>query len=505
MNRIVRLLTIILGLAMGLTPAAAPCSQHIPLTILHMNDLHGHILPYVDKSVLEDQPVSGAAYFAAMIAQERSKNPEGTLLLAAGDMFQGTPISNVFRGQSVIEIMNTLKFDAMALGNHEFDWGRDALEQLRSAANFPFLAANVVTKGGEPLSGIKPYVLLTRRGVGIAVIGVTTTETGYTTNPATVSDLVFRDPAEVLPSLIQKVRSEGAQLVIVLSHLGLDADEQLAGQVSGIDVIVGGHSHTAVITPVKINDTIIVQAKCYGDYLGVLELQIDETTQKIANYSKANVLRTVVAGPQATADAGIAEIVDRYNDQIRTEFGKVIGSSAVDLQRRDFAESNIGNLITDAMREATGADIAFQNGGGIRSDLPAGEITVEKLYTLLPFDNQLVIMDLKGSQVLVLLEESADKHSKMLQISGMSVEYDLTRPAGSRVVQASVQGKPLQPDSIYRVATNDFLAAGGDQFMPFEEGRNLSYGDALRDIVGVYLQKHSPVQPAIEQRIVLRQ
>jgi 5'-nucleotidase / UDP-sugar diphosphatase len=505
LHQVLRFLIVIWVLVTCLSPGSAPGSQSIPLTIVHLNDLHGHILPYVDKSVLQDQPVSGAAYLAAIIAQERSKNPEGTLLLAAGDMFQGTPISNVFRGRSVIEIMNALKFDAMALGNHEFDWGRDALKGLRLAAGFPFLAANIVTADGKLLAGMKPYILLTRQGVRVAVIGVTTPETAYTSNPATVSDLTFLDPVQVLPPLIEKVRSEGAHLVVLLSHLGLDADEQLAGQIAGIDVIVGGHSHTAVTTPVRINNTIIVQAKCYGVYLGVLEIQIDETTHKIADYHTANVLRTVVADPQAPADRGIAQIVSRYNEQIRTEFSKVIGSSAVDLLRQDYAESNLGNLITDAMREASAADIAFQNGGGIRADLPAGEITLEKLYTLLPFDNQMVVMDLKGSQILELLEKSAEQHARMLQISGLTVEYDITRPKGSRVVQVSVRGKPLQSDSTYRVATNDFLAAAGDQFTSFTQGHNLTYGDTLREIVGAYLQKHSPVRPGLEERMVWRQ
>ena len=505
MNQLLRFSMIVWVLVTCLSPGSAPCSQSIPLTIVHLNDLHGHILPYMDKSVLQDQPVSGAAYLAAMIAQERAKNPEGTLLLAAGDMFQGTPISNVFRGRSVIEIMDALKFDAMVLGNHEFDWGREALEALRLAASFPFLAANIVTKSGETLAGMKPYILLTRQGVRVAVIGVTTPETSFTTNPATVSDLVFQDPAQVLPPLIEQVRTEGAQVVILLSHLGLDADEQLAGQIGGIDVIVGGHSHTAVTTPVRINNTIIVQAKCYGVYLGVLELRIDGTTRKIVDYTTTNVLRTVVAAPQAPADAGIAEIVSRYDDQVRTEFSKVVGSSAVDLQRQDYAESNLGNLITDAMREASAADIAFQNGGGIRADLPAGDITLEKLYTLLPFDNQMVVMDLKGSQILELLEKSGERHYRMLQVSGLTVEYDPTQPAGSRVVQVSVGGKPLQYDSTYRVATNDFLAAAGDQFTTFTHGRNLTYGDTLREIVGTYLRKHSPVRPGLEQRMVWRQ
>jgi 2',3'-cyclic-nucleotide 2'-phosphodiesterase (5'-nucleotidase family) len=319
-----------------------------------------------------------------------------------------------------------------------------------------------------------------------------------------VADLSFQEPASVVPDLVRRVRGEGAGLVIVLSHLGLDADEDLARRVSGIDVIVGGHSHTVVTSPLRINGTIIVQAGYYGLYVGALEMEVDSGTQRIVRYNTRDALRPVVVEDQARPDATIAAIANRYENEIRAEFTRVVGKSDVDLVRRPFAESNVGNLIADAMIDASGADMAFQNGGGIRADLASGDITLEGLYTLLPFDNQLVSMTLRGDQVLQLLEASGDQHVRVLQVSGIRVEYDMNRPAGSRVVQASVKGEPLRPDAAYRVVTNDFLAAGGDKFTTFREGTSFTFGDTLRDAVSDYLRKHSPVKPAVEERILFR-
>ena len=157
-----------------LIPSRPDAADPIHLTVLHMNDLHGHILSYIDKNVSVDSPVGGAAAFGGLIRQQRAQNPDGTLLLAAGDMFQGTPVSNIFHGEPVIRIMNQMRFDAMALGNHEFDWGLVALDRLRSMAEFPFLSANIRDTAGKNLPGVMPYVILKRKGLSIAVIGVTT-------------------------------------------------------------------------------------------------------------------------------------------------------------------------------------------------------------------------------------------------------------------------------------------------------------------------------------------
>ncbi|MGB9857042.1 MAG: bifunctional metallophosphatase/5'-nucleotidase [Dictyoglomaceae bacterium] len=481
-------------------------AQEIPsinLTILHINDFHGRLLPYIVKSISEKVPVSGVAYLAQMINEERSKNPEGTILLSAGDMFQGTPQSNIFRGEPVVEIMNYLKFDAMAVGNHEFDWGQETLQKLSSISNFPYLSANIVDSQGKYLPYLKPYVILERKGLKIAIIGLTTPETAYITKPDYVKDLKFLDPAEILPNIIEEVRNKGADLVIVLSHLGFDADKVLAEKVSGIDVIVGGHSHTVVTNPQVVRGVIITQAGYNGIYLGVLELKVQPDTNIILGYTRENELKTVFAGPENKFDEKVAQIVDKYNSQLKEEFAKVVGETLVDLVRNYNEESNVGNVICDAMREAVSADIAFQNSGGIRTDIQKGPITMELVYTLLPFDNVLVTMDLTGKQILQLLEQSATLQKGILQVSGIRVKYDMTKPVGQRVVEVYVGDKPLELDKVYRVVTNDFLAAGGDNFVTFKEGKNLVYGDMLRDVFVEYLKKHSPISPKVEGRSVI--
>jgi 2',3'-cyclic-nucleotide 2'-phosphodiesterase (5'-nucleotidase family) len=479
----------------------------VDITILHVNDTHGHILPFMEKRMSKKIPVGGAAYLARMVHEEKSKNPKGTLLLAAGDMFQGTPVSNLFKGQPVIEVMNYLKFDALAIGNHEFDWGIDVFDDLIVSSGFPYLSANIENRHGYYLPGVKPYIIVERKNLKIAIIGVTTPEVFYSTRPGTIGRIeefkIYR-PENILPELIKKVREEGAQTVIVLSHLGLDADKELAQRVHGIHVIVGGHSHTAIKTPVVAGNTIIIQAGCHGAYLGVSELSIDTVTGKILHYKKNRILKKVLAGTDQPFDEVAAGIVHNYYDQIKEKFAEIVGETWVDLKRRYQRESNIGNLICDSMRKETHADIAFLNSGGIRTDIPKGKITLEQVFTLLPFDNALVTMNLTGKQILEILEYNAKMEQGLLQASGIKIRYDVSEPVGSRVKEVSIGNNPLIKDKIYTVTTIDFLAAGGGAFKTFKKGQNILYGITLRDFFVAYLKKHSPVAPRIEGRIIIK-
>jgi 5'-nucleotidase/UDP-sugar diphosphatase len=284
--------------------------------------------------------------------------------------------------------------------------------------------------------------------------------------------------------------------------LGFDADRGLARAVRGIHVIVGGHSHTVLPKPASEGDTLIVQAGCNGLYLGVLEMEFDPSTGKVSHSDALSSLREVVAGPASPKDENVAGIVERYNSRISGEFSKVVGETAVDLIRQPYAESNVGNLVADAMRESAGTEIAFQNGGGIRADISKGPVNLEEIYTLLPFDNVLVTMDLKGAQLKQLLERNALLEVRILQVSGMEIEYDLNRPPGERLLKVYVGKEPLDPLRVYTVTTNDFLAAGGDRFVTFKEGANFRTGEDLRTAVTSYFQRHSPVNPSVHNRIV---
>lgn len=475
----------------------------VKLTVLHLNDTHGHIIPYVDKSIDDSKPVSGAAYLSKMIQEQRAANPDGTLLLSAGDMFQGTPISNLFHGRPVIEIMNYLKYDAMTLGNHEFDWGQDVLRQITSSSHFPVLSANITDGGGKCFDRVKPSILITRKRIPIGIIGFTTTEAEYTSKPGNLAGLSIAPPENVAPRLIKDLRSRGAALIIVLSHLGLDADRQLARKVKGIDIIVGGHSHTAIRNPIVESGTIITQAGSYGVYLGVLDIVFDPVRKKIVSHTEKNALRLVSAGPGTQSDPAVAKIIDSYETQVKSEFSKVIGTSSVDLTRQLHHESTLADLITDAMRASSGADISFYNAGGIRADVPSGPITLEKLFTVLPFDNLLVTVKLTGEQIRGLLEQSITSE-KGLQVSGLQVEYDLSRSPGSKVLSVTVGEKALDPTALYSVAINDFLAAGGDRYKIFREGKEPVFGSEVRDVVVDYIRAHSPIDTKVQGRIVIK-
>jgi 5'-nucleotidase / UDP-sugar diphosphatase len=480
---------------------SAGIAETSKLTILHINDFHGRILPDAEND--PKRPVAGAAHLVAMVKAERAKNPTGTLLLSAGDMFQGSPESNLFHGAPVIEMMNELKFDAMALGNHEFDWGIGVLNGMRRKAAFPFLSANVVNDKGFLMPGMRAYRIVQRNKAKVAVIGVTTQETGYTTKPDNVKDVVFLNPESVVPRLIKEVRAQGATVVVVLSHLGLDADKRLAANVRGIDVIVGGHSHTEIPKPLKAeNNTIIVQAGAYGAYLGILELTTDSQTGRVTGFTDTSELKRVSAGPKDKTDRKVALMVKHYEERLNPIFAAVVGETSIDLATYRDRESNLGNLITDAMREASGARVAVQNSGGIRSPIAAGPITMRQAYKTLPFDNLLITMDLTGRQIKTLLEQSESSEHGLMQLSGLTVAYDRKRPAGNRVVKASINGEPVDENKTYRVATNDFLAAGGDRIEVLTRGEFPLRGDNLRDIFVQYLQKHRPVTPRVEGRIV---
>jgi len=332
---------------------------------------------------------------------------------------------------------------------------------------------------------------------------MTTPEVPRITTPGRFKHMTVDRPEDVLPRLIKKAKDEGAVIIIVLSHLGLDADKDLAQRIPGIHVIVGGHSHTALENPVVAGNTIIVQAGAYGLYLGVLKLKIDPATGKIIRHTEEKELEKVMAGKDRPYDKELARIIHAYYGRIEKEYSKVVGESSVPLVRYHQRESNIGNFICDTMQKKTGTDMAFINSGAIRNNIPKGRITLEQVFTLLPFDNILVTMKLTGKQILEILEQNAKLEHDILQVSGMEIRYDLSEPAGSRVREVYIGRRVLDTEKTYTVTTIDFLAAGGDAFSPFKEGNNIVYGTALRDVIVSYLEKHSPISPRIEGRIIM--
>ena len=261
-----KLRIVLLGLLLLVILVPWSYAAQVNLKILYVNDFHGFAEPY--KATANDAPLGGIAYLAGAVDRARHNQP--SLLLAAGDMIQGNAWANLFRGKSTIDVMNAMKFDAMVVGNHEFDFGPKVLKERMAQARFPLLGANV--KG---LPGLKPYVVKNLQGVRIAIIGVVTPETPVTTHPRNVAGLTFSTPESAVRKYLLELKGR-ADIIIVLSHCGFQADKELAARVPGIDVIVGGHSHTKILQPELVGQTIIVQAWEHAKALGILNLQVKD-------------------------------------------------------------------------------------------------------------------------------------------------------------------------------------------------------------------------------------
>jgi 2',3'-cyclic-nucleotide 2'-phosphodiesterase (5'-nucleotidase family) len=450
-RRLLALLTttaLVLSLFGGMAAASAPTT----VTIFHTNDIHAR--------VASSATTLGYARIATLVQAERAANPN-VLLLEAGDAFHGQTIANLSRGQAIVEIMNVMQYDAMVPGNHDFNFGQERLRELAGLARFPLLAANI--EG----SNLPSHVIRTVGGRRIAIIGVATPETAYKTHPRNVVGLTFRTPSESIGRLVASLRTQ-ADLIVVLAHLGQDGDytsRALARDVQGIDLIIDGHSHD--FGALQVGRTLIVQAGEFGNHLGRVDVVFDQSGVRMAN--------TLIEAAQSTAvaqDPRVLEIINHYTQQVSALHAQVIGSASVRLEGDRAvvrtAESNLGNLVTDAMLRVTGADFAVTNGGGIRASIPAGQVTRRHVFDVLPFGNLVVTQKIRGAQVLELLEFSARllpaQNGGFLQAAGLTFSIDTAREAGKRIHSVKVKGQVLHPDKEYTMATNDFLAAGGDGY-----------------------------------------
>ena len=422
----------------------------------------------------------------------------------AGDALQGTYVSNSAQGAVMIQAMNLAGYDAWTLGNHEFDFGQDVLLARIAQANFPTLAANLYDEATGRLWNAEPYTVLQVGAARVAIVGLAYPNTPGITKPENVEGLDFRPAEETMRSLLPEVL-EQTSLVVVLSHLGIYGDRELAQAVDGIDVIVGGHDHLALTGPEVVDGTLIVSAGSKGQSLGRLELEVDTGTGEVTRYSRSGLLLSVTGEvspknqeAQALVDAALAEVAATKDQPI--------GQTARALQPAREGEFALGNLVVDGMREVgvgDGAvvDVTFHNNAGIRAGLPKGTITYGQLYNVLPFDNQLIAMDLSGAQILRILEHSVADRAGSLQVSGLSFRFDYSNPVGQRIREVTIGEGPLDRQRTYRVVTIDYLAYGGDGFETFLDGTNLAYGDGEVWAVAEYIRAHSPVDPRAEGRI----
>ncbi|RSD27015.1 bifunctional metallophosphatase/5'-nucleotidase [Mesobacillus subterraneus] len=520
-------------LASVAVPAVAAKEKHVSpdkpfeLTIMHTNDTHAH-LDTVAKRVSAIKQVRGES--------------ANSLLLDAGDVFSGTLYFNEYEGLADLEFMNLVGYDAMTFGNHEFDKGTATLANFVKDAKFPFVSANVDVKkdknlkkyaknkyASKPKDGeIYKGIVKEINGEKVGIFGLTTAETVEISSPG--EDVKFTDYIEEAKAAVEAFEKQGINKIIALTHIGLndgggDNDLTLAEAVDGIDVIVGGHTHVQLNAPLVVEagkePTVIVQANEYGKFLGTLDVTFDKKG-KVTEY--AGKLLDVNGYPE---DLEAAQILNtKYKPAVDEMKKTVIGKTTVDLVGGNPAartgETNLGNLITDGMLAKAktinpNTVIAVQNGGGIRTSVSAGDITLAKVLEVMPFGNSLGIMQLKGAEIKEALEHSVSLAPKangaFLQVSGLKFEYNSSLPSGQRVVSVEVKEDgvnyvSLDANKTYTVATNTFTAKGGDGYTVFakayNEGRVSEPGFVDWEIFTEYVQSQDQktVSPAVEGRIV---
>ncbi len=486
------LLPVLLALVLALTlavPAMADVAGLFDLegvlVILHTNDIHGRAVT---------DPATGAIGYAqiAQLKADLAAQGASVLLLDAGDASQGTPIVNMSYGKTAMEFMNAAGYDAMSPGNHEFDWGLDNLLQIREVAEFPILSANIIDKiSNEPVFDSN-IIFEMENGMKVGVFGLDTPETLTKTHPDKVKGITFLMGEELYAcaqAQVDALVAEGCDLIVCLGHLGIDPESEpnrstdLLANVTGIDLFIDGHSHSVIDGGELVGETLLTSTGEYAQHVGIVTFDGE----------------TLAAGLYTPANADVYAAVKAVNDEVTAQLSAVFATTSVDLDgNRDpgvrTQETNLGDFAADAIlwaaQQAMGEQVvgAVTNGGGIRTSIKAGDISMNDMKTVFPFGNEVSVLTVTGAELLEALEAATCSTPTAIgafpQVAGIvftidtSVEYvngdqypDSTyfapKNPGSRVTIETVGGQPFDLEAQYVIATNDFTAAGGDTYYAF--------------------------------------
>ncbi len=507
------------------------------LTVFFTNDIHGGIVPQKAEFLNPEFPpvLGGGASVAAIISGVRRQGAqEGfeTLLIDAGDIFQGTLVGTLSKGMAVVEYMNMMKYDAVTPGNHDFDLGKDNLIELIKASEFSWVAANIYDEStGQPWEWVKPYVIVEKNGIKIGFTGTTTPGTERMSFPENIRGLDFRNEITSLQKAVDEMRSQGVELIVALVHTGLPYDPregyaqlrkdtyegvmaksalnamEIAHYVKGIDLLLGGHLHKGYREPWEdpVNHTICVQNYGNGGNLGWINLFLDPVDHTLADFSYPADRNTLLLLQQDEfwPDDQVLKFIKKQQAVYEKGFKDIIGETRTSLTRSSLGESPMNNLITDVLRERAGADFSFMNYGGIRADLKVGPLTREDIFRVLPFGNEIVSFEAPGRLIKEILERKVAGGRRGLAISGAKVVINKSLPDGQRVVSVEINGALLDPQRIYRLATSDYLMEGNSGLsmlreIPREEVA--FHGLLLREAVIEYIREHSPLKIKLDGR-----
>lgn len=493
----------VLGMGQGGTAQPYQC-----VSLIHTNDMQGHFTSSRATWLGGDTApkIGGIASYASFLEEERRRASHencGVLIVDAGDWFTGTPESDLTGGRAMVTSLNEIPLDVTTIGNHEFDVGPENLIERIGEINAPVLASNVGYQSDTmDFPGTADTTIIERQGIRFGFFSLLLDEMPSVSLPDNIEGVHFHPEISQARRLVKQLQSNGADVVVALTHVGIEEDREIAEALSELDIIIGSHSHTRLSEPEKINGTIVAQA---GDNLtaaGRIDLELSPGSGEVLRYRGGLVSLYHSRYPPKQS---VQNAVQPYIEEAEQKLSKTLTRATEVIPRSSSKSSPLGNLITDAMRERAGVDLAFQNPYGIRAEIPAGPITLRTLHTVLPFGNKLVEMDLTGDQLKSLFEQSASMERGLIQFSGGTVHVDFDKAEGNRVQKIMVNGEPLESDRTYRIVTNSFLAPGGDKFTTFKEGtdRRKWPGTTLRDALRKYLSGRETIAPPEEDRYVI--
>jgi 5'-nucleotidase/UDP-sugar diphosphatase len=477
MRKLLPFLAFLLGPAAGLW-IAAQAPTHV--VVMHTNDIHGQLLPR-----------GGTGGIAEVASVIRSGRPD--LILDAGDFCTGTFLADEFKGLPTIEAMNLIGYTSSTIGNHEFDYGQDALRMRVRDASFPILSANLQS----PVSGIKKYIVVTAKGIRFGLIGLTTEDLKTKSHPRLVEKVTVLDIVKTLEKLLPDVRKK-SDFIIATVHLEDEEEQRLASAFPEIRLIIGGHNHMA-LGPIRIGQTIIAKTGFGGENVGRVDLDFENKKLRRMN-AKLIPVKNV---PPA---ADIIRVLEPFQQKVRAKMEEPIGETSDSLTYSRSGESPLADLIADAFREKGKTQIALHNIGGIRAQIRSGRIKWGDVFEVLPFQNTLVTLKLTGAQLKKTLERGLIPSVGMVAISGIRVQFDAKKPGGQRITSLLlIDGTPVDDSKLYSVTTNDFVVAGGDGFSEVPKGTDIADTRVfLRDVLADYIKARRVIFPVIDDRIIVK-
>ncbi len=496
------------------TPSNAEPGTDKTVTLLFTNDVESAYDP-IPAFWLDDMAeIGGIAEMTTLIRQLRRTEPN-VFLFDSGDILTGA-LAKLTQGKLAFELMITMGYDAMAIGNHEFEYGHEVFAWQKNRAPFPVLGANFFYKDTDhPYA--QAHAIIERGGVRIGVIGIMGQDAVTAIIPSFIAPLDVTDPVAAVQTSVDELRDE-VDLIVVLTHQGktapmqtdaesdprlqrdIDADIALAGAVEGIDVLFAGHADAGTRAPVvhEKTGTLIMQTYGQATHLGYLQLTLDFDTGEIIDYDG----RLIPVDPSKFApDAKVLSKLAQYRNAY-PEIRNKIGETALRMNRRYIEESDVGHLFADAFVEIAGTDIGFIHSGSLRKDLPAGDLRLVDLLDTYPFVDDVIVKEMSGEQIRRALEQSFTLERGLLQVSGLILTYDLSQPEGRRLVTLGHNNRPVANSDRFTVAAPSFLSEGGDKFDVFAESDVIRSAGTVSDVMIAYFKNHAVVEVPVRGRQV---